>query len=75
MKPHGVCSILREVAPFVTKDHVFVSAAAGISLGNMEKVSCCRATAIYLPDRLVFTKVWCYITVHTELVLDWQRTT
>lgn len=39
VKPHGVCSVLREVAPFVTKDHVFVSAAAGISLTNMEKVS------------------------------------
>lgn len=39
LKPHGVCSVLREVAPYVTKDHVFVSAAAGISLSNMEKVS------------------------------------
>eukprot|EP00731_Ephydatia_muelleri_P011069 Em0005g1655a len=72
VKPHGVCSVLREVAPFVTKDHVFVSAAAGISLTNMEKnlphetkvfrtmpntpVSVCSGVTIYAPGTMVTEK-------------------
>ena len=46
VKPHGVCSVLREVAPFVTRDHIFISAAAGISVCNMEKVGPSSSTPL-----------------------------
>ena len=38
VKPHAVGRVLREVAPFVKKDHIIVSAAAGVTIKALEKV-------------------------------------
>ena len=40
VKPNVVPLILKEVAPVVTKDNVFISIAAGIPLKTIEQVSC-----------------------------------
>ena len=38
VKPHIVETVLREVSPAVTKKHLFVSVAAGITIAEMEEV-------------------------------------
>lgn len=38
-KPHVLPSVLAEVAPVVTAEHILVSVAAGISLSLLEEVS------------------------------------
>jgi hypothetical protein len=39
VKPNIVAPVLREVAPVVTKKHLFMSIAAGVTIQSMEKVS------------------------------------
>ena len=38
VKPHLVSRVLREVAPSITRDHLFISVAAGVTLQTLEKV-------------------------------------
>lgn len=38
VKPHAIGRVLREVAPFIKKDHIVVSAAAGVTIKTLEKV-------------------------------------
>ena len=38
VKPHVAGKVLKEVAPFVTPDHLFMSVAAGVTINTMEKV-------------------------------------
>lgn len=38
VKPHAVGRVLREVAPLMKKDHIIVSAAAGVTIKALEKV-------------------------------------
>lgn len=37
VKPHLVSRVLREVAPSITRDHLFISVAAGVTLQTLEK--------------------------------------
>ena len=39
VKPHLVQTVLDEVSPSVTRKHLFVSVAAGISIADMQTVS------------------------------------
>lgn len=38
VKPHAVGRVLREVAPLMKRDHIIVSAAAGVTIKALEKV-------------------------------------
>ena len=38
VKPHAIGRVLREVAPVIKKDHIVVSAAAGVTIKTLEKV-------------------------------------
>lgn len=38
VKPHLVPAILREVAPHITREHVVVSVAAGVTIATLEEV-------------------------------------
>lgn len=38
VKPNVVSTVLREVSPVVTKDHLFVSIAAGVKIRSIEEV-------------------------------------
>ena len=38
VKPHAIGRVLREVAPVIKKDHIIVSAAAGVTIKTLEKV-------------------------------------
>lgn len=38
VKPNMVKRVLREVHPLITKDHLFISVAAGISLDTLQQV-------------------------------------
>jgi pyrroline-5-carboxylate reductase len=38
VKPHVVSSVLKEVSPVVTKEHLIVSIAAGVKIRSIEQV-------------------------------------
>lgn len=60
VKPHAVGRVLREVAPFVKKDHIIVSAAAGVTIKALEKVIC---------RTIVFVKVSVTVSINKTLYI------
>lgn len=38
VKPNMMRKVLREIHPLVTKDHLFISVAAGVSLDTLQQV-------------------------------------
>ena len=51
VKPHILPTVLKEVAPHVTEDHLIVSIAAGVTIKTIEEV-CARALILKLHDRM-----------------------
>ena len=51
VKPHILPTVLKEVASHVTKDHLIVSIAAGVTIKTIEQV-CARAVIPKLHDRM-----------------------
>ena len=60
VKPHSAGRALSEVAPFVKKDHIIVSAAAGVTIKALEKV-------IY--RTIVFVKVSVTVSINKTLYI------
>ena len=59
VKPNVVPSVLREVSPVVTRDHLFVSIAAGVRIKSIEEVrrECRRWEAIWARNTIQLNPV------------------